>query len=441
MPRLSLLGSVDRVYAARLARMLVLGPLGESFGRVRDVVISLSIVRQQPRVLGLVVDLATRRSVFIPMLRVSSIEPNAVTLNTGSVSLSRFDQRLGEVLVIGQVLDTPVTVNDPELPELAGLDVVITDLGIEQSRTRDWLVTRVAVRSQRRLGRRGPAHVVDWQSVQGLTPSALSMPGQAVAQLLHQFEGRRAVDVADAIRGLPPKRQYDVFKALDDERLADILQELPESQQADVLSQLGTERAADVLEEMDPDDAADLLGMMSPTEAEMLLNRMGPGESAPVRRLLKYSPDTAGGLMTSDPVVLTADTTVAEALARIRDPDLTTALSSMVFVTQPPTATPTGLYLGCVHLQRLLREPPSSSVGGITDTDLLALTAETPLATVTRYFAAYNLVCGPVVDDENHLLGAVTVDDLLDHLLPHDWRADVQELDTVRRLDGTGESA
>ncbi len=339
------------------------------------------------------------------------------------------------------MLDTPVKINDPELPELAGLDVVITDLGIEQSRTRDWLVTRVAVRSQRRLGRRGPAHVVDWQCVQGLTPSALSMPGQAVAQLLHQFEGRRAIDVADAIRGLPPKRQYDVFKALDDERLADILQELPESQQADVLSQLGTERAADVLEEMDPDDAADLLGMMNPTEAELLLTRMDPGESAPVRRLLKYSPDTAGGLMTSDPVVLTADTTVAEALARIRDPGLTAPLSSMVFVTQPPTATPTGLYLGCVHLQRLLREPPSSSVGAITDTDLLALTPETPLATVTRYFAAYNLVCGPVVDDENHLLGAVTVDDLLDHLLPHDWRADVQELDTVRRLDGTGESA
>jgi Mg/Co/Ni transporter MgtE len=436
------MGSVDRVFVARLARMVVLGPLGESFGRVRDVVISMSIVRQQPRVLGLVVDLATRRSIFIPILRVSAIEPNALTLNTGSVSLRQFEQRPGEVLAIGQVLDTPVKVADPELPELAGLDFAITDLGIEQSRTRDWLVTRVAVRTQRRLGRRGPVHVVDWQSVQGLTPSALAMPGQAVAQLLHQFEGRRAVDVADAIRGLPSKRRNEVFKALNDARLADILQELPESEQADVLSQLGTERAADVLEEMDPDDAADLLGVMNPTDAELLLTRMDPGDSAPVRRLLKHSPDTAGGLMTSDPVVLTADTTVAEALARIRDPDLTTALSSMVFVTRQPTATPTGRYIGCVHLQRLLREQPSSLVGGITDTDLLTLTPETPLASVTRYFAAYNLVCGPVVDDENHLLGAVTVDDLLDHLLPHDWRADAQELDqeldSVGRLDVSG---
>ena len=433
------MGPVNRVYVARLVRMLVLGPMGESFGRVRDVVISISIVRQQPRVLGLVVDLATRRSIFIPMLRVASIEPNAVTLNTGSVSLRHFEQRPGEVLAMGQVLDTQVNVNDPELPDLAGVDVVITDLGIEPTRTRDWMVTKVAVRTHRRLGRRGPLHVVDWQSVQGLTPSALAMPGQGAAQLLAQFEGRRAVDVADAVRGLPDKRRYEVLKALDDGRLADILQELSEAEQADVLSQLGTERAADVLEEMDPDDAADLLGVLNPTDAEMLLTRMDPDDSEPVRRLLAHSPDTAGGLMTPDPVVLTPDTTVAEALARVRDPDLTAALSSMVFVARPPTATPTGRYLGSVPLQRLLREAPADLVGGIVDTDLFTLTPETPLGAVTRYFAAYNLVCGPVVDDQKHLLGAVTVDDLLDHLLPHDWRVDAQELDAAR-LGGAGGS-
>ncbi len=231
-----------------------------------------------------------------------------------------------------------------------------------------------------------------------------------------------------------------MLKALNDDRLADILQELPELDQADVLSQLGTDRSADVLEEMDPDDAADLLGMLNPTDAEMLLTRMDPGESEPVRRLLTHSPDTAGGLMTSNPVVLTPDTSVAEALARVRDPDLTSALSSMVFVARPPTATPTGRYLGCVQLQRLLREAPAELVGGIVDSDLLTLTPETPLAAVTRYLAAYNLVCGPVVDDQNHLLGAVTVDDLLDHLLPHDWRVDAQELDAASRLKGLGGS-
>jgi Mg/Co/Ni transporter MgtE len=407
--------------------MVVLGPDGESLGRVRDVVISISFVRQQPRVLGLVIELPTRRRIFVPMLRVTAVEPDAVTLTTGNMSLRRFVQRPGEVLVLGQVLDTRVRVNDPDQEQLAGVDVVVVDLGIEPTRTRDWVVTRVAVRSQRRLGRRGAVVVVDWQTVQGLTPSGLAMPDQGVTQLLHQFEGQRPIVVADALRDLPAKRRTELIKALDDERLADIMQELSEDDQSELLRQLDTERAADVLAAMDPDDAADLLGVMNPTEAEVLLRRMDPEDSESVRRLLSHSPDTAGGLMTSDPVVLAPDTTVAEALARVRDPDLTPALSSVVFVVRPPTATPTGRYLGCVHLQALLREPPANLVSGIVDADLPHLDPDTTLGGVTRYFAAYNLVCGPVLDDEGHLLGAVTVDDVLDHLLPDDWRETFEE--------------
>ena len=431
------MASVNRVYAARLAGMVVLGPDGESLGRVRDVVISISVVRRQPRVLGLVVELLTRRRIFVPILRVTAIEPNAVTLTNANVSLRRFEQRPGEALVLGQVLDTRVRVDDPEQEQLAGIDVVVVDLAIEQTRTRDWVVTRVAVRSQRRLGRRGPVAVVDWNTVAGLTPSGLAMPDQGVAQLLHQFEGQRPIEVADALRDLPAKRRTEVVKALDDERLADILQELPEDDQSTLLLQLDTERAADVLEEMDPDDAADLLAVLGTDEAETLLSQMDPEDSESVRRLLSHSPDTAGGLMTSDPVVLAPDTTVAEALARVRDPDLTPALASLVFVVRPPTATPTGIYLGCVHLQALLREPPANLVSGILDVKLPQLSPETTLASVTRYLAAYNLVCGPVVDDENHLLGAVTVDDVLDHLLPADWRERFEEtIDPVASARG-----
>ena len=421
------MASVNRVYAARLAGMVVLGPDGESIGRVRDVVVGISIVRQQPRVLGLVIELLNRRRIFVPILRVTAIEPGAVTLSTGNVSLRRFSQRPGEVLVLGQVLETRVRVDDPDLPELAGVDVVVVDLGIEQTRTRDWVVTRVAVRPQRRLGRRSNVSQVDWQHVHGLTPSGLAMPDQGVAQLLEQFEGQRAVEVADAIRELPDKRRHEVVNALDDERLADVLQELPEDEQVAVLHQLKTDRAADVLEAMDPDDAADLLGTMTPADAESFLRRMDPEDSEDVRRLLSHSPNTAGGLMTSEPVVLAPDTTVAEALARVRDPDLTPALASLVFVVRPPTATPTGHYLGCVHTQRLLREPPATLVSGIVDTDLPNLSPEDSLGALTRYFAAYNLVCGPVVDDQNHLLGAVSVDDVLDHLLPDNWRENESE--------------
>jgi Mg/Co/Ni transporter MgtE len=224
------------------------------------------------------------------------------------------------------------------------------------------------------------------------------------------------------MRLLPEKRRHELALALDDERLADVVQELPSDDQTDLLMHLEVERAADVLEAMDPDDAADLLGELPETEAESLLQLMDPQDSEPVRRLLEHSPDTAGGLMTPEPVVLTASTTVAEALARARISDVTPPHASMVFVVRPPTATPTGRYLGCVHLQKLLREPPASLVGGLLDTDMPRLAPEDSLTSVTRYFATYNLVCGPVVDAEDHLIGAVTVDDVLDHLLPEDWR-------------------
>ncbi|AYA25633.1 Mg/Co/Ni transporter MgtE (contains CBS domain) [Rhodococcus rhodochrous J3] len=417
------MAAVSKVFVARLAGLVVLGPDGESIGRVRDVVLTIRIGRQPPRALGLVVELPTRKRIFVPMLRVTAIEPGAVTLVTGNVSLRRFTQRPSEVLALGQVLDSRVRVDDPELPDLMGVDAVVVDLGLELMRTRDWVVARVAVRRHRgRLARRSPIHIVEWPHVHGLTQQALSMPGQGVAQLLLQFEDMRPPDVANALRDLPIKRRTEVAAALDDERLADIVQELPSDDQTDLLTQLGLDRAVAVLEAMDPDDVADLLGELPATDAESFLQRMDPEDSEPVRRLLEHSPDTAGGLMTPEPVVLTPATTVAEALARARNPDLSPALASMVFVVRPPTATPTGKYLGCVHLQRLLREPPASLVGGVVDDDLPRLAPDDALTTVTRYFATYNLVCGPVVDDEGHLLGAVSVDDVLDHLLPEDWR-------------------
>jgi Mg/Co/Ni transporter MgtE len=415
--------AATKVFAARLAGLVVLGPDGESIGRVRDVVIAIRLNRLQPRVLGLVVELPTRKRIFVPMLRVTAIEPGSVTLNTGNVSLRRFASRPGEILVLAQVLDSRVQVDDPELEQLSGIDLVVVDLGIEQQRTRDWVVSRIAVRRpQRRLGRRSAVHVVDWQHVHGLTHQELSLPGQGVGQLLQQFDGLRPADVANALRELPEKRRIEVALALDDERLADVVQELPDDDQIELLGKLEADRAADVLEAMDPDDAADLLGELPANEAESLLRLMDPQESAPVRRLLEHSPNTAGGLMTPEPVVLSPATTVAEALARVRNPDLTPAVATLIFVVRPPTATPTGRYLGCVHLQQLLREAPASLVGGLLDTDLPRLDPEDSLASVTRYFATYNLVCGPVVDDEDHLLGAVTVDDVLDHLLPEDWR-------------------
>ena len=150
---------------------------------------------------------------------------------------------------------------------------------------------------------------------------------------------------------------------------------------------------------------------------------MAPEEAEDVRALLQYGPDTAGGLMTPEPIVLSADATVAEALALIRRHELHPALAAAVFVTLPPYETPTGRLLGTVHFQRMLRNPPHERLGAIIDDTFEPVHASASAAEVARLLASYNLVSLPVVDQARRLVGAVSVDDVLDYLLPDDWRS------------------
>jgi Mg/Co/Ni transporter MgtE len=406
--------TATRVYVARLAGLAMFDPNGDQVGRVRDAVARARTGNQPPRVVGLVVELPMRRRIFIPIGRVTAFETDAVVLNTGTLNLRRFVKRPGEVLVLEELLDRRVTI----VP--ADRQGTVVDVAMEADRTGEWSLTKVAVREHTgRLSRRGHLHQLDWGEVRGL----LGVPdAQGTAGLLAVLDNLRPADLANVLQDLSDARRNEVAAALDDERLADVLEELPEHDQVEILAALEPERAADVLEEMDPDDAADLLAELSKPEQEVLLDLMEPDEASKVTQLLSYHPGTAGSIMTSEPIILTPDATVAEALARIREPQLSPAVAAGVFVTRAPMATPTGRYLGVVHFQRLLREPPSALLGGVVDNDIDPLEPAVPLSEITRRMATYNLVCMPVVDDRDRLVGAVTVDDVLDHLLPPDWR-------------------
>lgn len=410
--------TATRVYLARLADIAIYDPNGDQVGRVRDTV-ARPRLSQPPRVIGLVAEIQARRRIFVPIGRVTSLDPDAVVLSTGTLNLRRFEKRPGEILVLEDLLDRRVTIAQPG-DSGPRRSATVVDVAMEQQRTGEWTLARVAVREHTgRLTRRGQLLQLDWSEVSGLVgvPEA-----QGAANLLAVLDKMRAADVANVMQDLSGRRRMELVAALEDDRLADVLEELPEDDQVEILAALDKERAADILEEMDPDDAADLLAELPLAEREELFGLMEPDEANPVRQLMIYRPGTSGSVMTSEPIILTPDTTVAEALAAIREPQLAPAIAAQVFVCRPPTATPTGRYLGMVHFQRLLREPPSELVGGVVANDIDPISAETPLLEATRLMATYDLIAMPVVDSSDRLVGAVTVDDVLDQLLPPDWR-------------------
>jgi CBS domain-containing protein len=392
------------IYASRVVRLPVYDADGSPLGTVADVVLLPSAVGQAPSVLGFVAAIQRRR-IFVASTRVGELGSSGLRLAGGTVDLRHFSVRVGELLV----------------SDLFGRRVggdVVTDLGLcpTAGRPRAWEVATVALIPPGPLGRLRPTRVVGWQEAASLFDAGPVAREVAAMRQMHPS------DAARRLRPLTAERRRQLAHTMDDERLADLLEEMPERDQVELIRGLDLDRTADVLEEMAPDDAADLLKELSPERQRTLLEAMEPDEAEPLRRLLVYDAATAGGLMTSEPVIVGPEATVAEALARLRDPDIPAALAAQVFVTQPPTQTPTGTYLGSVGFQHLLREPPASRVGECIDVEPEAIGPDLEELAVAERLAAYNLLAVAVCDAQARLLGAVTVDDVLDHTLPRGWR-------------------
>lgn len=394
------------VFVSRLVGLDLLASDGAAVGRVVDAVIGYPAPDAPPPVLGFVAEVQ-RRQIFVNANRIGELDATGARLVSGTVDLRKFKLRSGELLASRDLIDKRVgreIVNDIALRPTPG-------------GARSWEVDGVSLAGIGVLRRRRGGTVTGWQVLIDLFGGvSLLTQRTAVLRELHP------ADAANQIAALSEAERHAVADALDDEDLADVLGELSEEDAAAVIEHLDPERAADILEEMDADDAADVLGEMQAVEREEVLAAMQDEDSASVRRLLQYLPDTAGGLMNPDPLILGPMATVAEALAHIRDPDLPAAEAAHIFVCDAPFETPTGHYHGPVGFQRLLREPPATPLGQCLDEQPEGVHVEMATAEIARRLAAYDVVAVPVVDDQGRLLGAVSVDDVLDHLLPDGWR-------------------
>jgi len=407
--------SIARVFVARLSGCAVFDPAGDRVGRVRDVLVVYRST-DPPRVVGLIVEVPGRRRVFLSIGRVTSMSGGQV-ITTGLINLRRFAQRGGEVRILAELVGRRVTLRDHD-----GL-ATIEDVAITESVPGEWAVEQLFVRKPRTTPTpftKGATMFARWSDV--VEDSSGSQP-QSAEQLVAAYNELLPADLATSLLELPESRRMEVAEELSDDRLADALEEMPEADQVRILSQLDDERAADVLDQMEPDDAADLIAQLPTLRGETLLDLMDPEEAEDVRFLLSYDADTAGGLMTTEPIIVSADATVAEGLALIRRHELAPAIGAAICVTLPPYESPTGRFLGMVHFQRMLRYPPHERLGTLLDLSVEPVRPETSAAEVSRRLASYDLVSLPVVDENRRLVGVVTIDDVLDYLLPDDWRS------------------
>jgi len=393
--------AVTPAFVSRLVRLPLLDADGDPVGRIVDVVLAPSGATF--RVLGLVA-VIERRNIFINMNRIADIEASGVRMVGGTVSVRSFSRRPGEKLAVKDLFDARVG------------DQFLIDLAISPGPDQAfWYVVQAA------LGRRGPLRrrapeVVPWERVATSFASTPEMDEVAQLRDLHP------TDVVSRLQSLPLARRQEVVALLADEQVADLLEEMPEEEAVRLIETLDLERAAHILEEMEPDDAVDLLADLPERERAALLQEMRPEESIPLRRLLAYDEHTAGGLMTPEPVILAHTTSVAEALASIREREIPAELAAQVFVTHPPVSTPTGRFVGVVGFQRLLREQPSTTLEECVSGSTEPVTPELSLRDVAERLASYDLLALPVCDHAGRLVGAVTVDDVLDHVLPEGWR-------------------
>lgn len=408
--------SATRVFVARLVGCGVFDPVGDRVGKVVDVVMSYR-TKLAPRAKGLLIEISGRRRVFLPMARVTAISPGQVITN-GLIDLRRFSPHGQEFRAIAEMLGRKVKLTSPNRFGK------IEDFAIEQNKRGEWNMTELFIRKQTKAGnpfKKGPTEFVMWNDIADHQEDVTS---EDAKQLLSTVEDLKPADLANAMMDLPEERMLAIAEELDDERLAELLEELPEEEQLEIINDLEDERAAEVLDLMGPDDAADLMANLPAERTEALLEMMDVEEADDIRQLLQYEPYTAGGLMTPEPIICSSETTVAQALALVRRAAVEPVLAAQVFVTMPPYETPAGQYLGVVHFQKLLRYPPGERLGNLMDTELEPVSADAQIKQIHRDLATYDLVALPVVNKDGNLLGAVTVDDVLDHLLPDDWRSE-----------------
>jgi len=409
-----------RLMLTQVLRSPVLNPAGTEVGRVEDFIVKLADGAYPP-VKGLKVRVGAQ-DVFVGKDVIERLEPGGVRLNTHTLRTEAFQRRPGEVLLAADVLGR-------HLVDVAkGRIVQAHDLVLAPS-VDGWYLAGIDRSPQAMLRRLVPRrgrpdlrrHVIlDWKDVQpfvGHVPTAkLLMPLQRLRRL-------HPAQIADIVEGASHEEGQEIIEAVESDPAltADIFEELDPEHQVEFIKSKSNEDAAQILERMAPDDAADLLSELDQERRKPVFDMMSAGQQHKLRKLLQYHPTTAGGMMSPDYIWVIRGATVDMALEAVRIDDKTPhQLLNTVFVTEQE-----GRYVGSIGVADLLKADHTSRVDDLQLTNCF-VHGNADFVDATLMMADYNLTALAVTDAAENLIGAISSDDVIEALVPEEWRARVE---------------
>jgi CBS domain-containing protein len=384
---------------------------------VEDLIARLDHGQGVPPVVGLKVRIGGR-DLFVPIDQVAQFGPDAVTISTTKLNLAQFERREGEVLLRGDVLDRDlINVATAHLVRAHEVELVSQDgawrvAGIDPS---------LRPRLFRLLPRRFRGHdtehkeFVPWSDVE---PFMAHVPTSRLKLATRRLRRLHPAQIADLVEAASHEEGEEILEAVgeDKELEAEVFEELDDEHQVEFLRDRSDEEAAAVLARMDSDDAADLLLEIDQERRLPVLNLLPPAKQRKIRSLLGHNPSTAGGLMNPDFVSVPADATVTRALERVRRSELEAQQASIVCVLDG------GRFAGTLGLAELVRADPNASVSSVIEPTCPTVSVDAEVPEVARLMSDYNLIAIPVLDSEGSVVGIIAVDDVLELLIPEEWR-------------------
>ncbi len=392
---------------------------GERLGRVQDIIARLDGSEDLPPVIGLKARIGGRE-MFVPAARLQRLEPDGARTSTTELNLGQFERRPGEVLLREDVLGRSlINVNTAKLVTANDVELVCDDGA--------WRVAGIDPSPRARLRRLLPRgfrghdseheQIVPWSDMEafvGHVPtSRLRLAHRRLARL-------HPAQIADLVEAASHEEGEEILEAVgqDKELEADVFEELDDEHQVEFLRERSDQEAAAVLDRMETDDAADLLLELEQERRLPIINLLPPAKRRKIMGVLGHNPSTAGGIMNPDFISLPTTAAAAEALARIRASELGPQQLSMVCVRDE-----TGRLVGSLSLTDLVRAEPAQALSSMIDeAPKPTVSAEADLPEVARVMADFNLIALPVLDGDGRPVGIIAVDDVLELLLPEEWR-------------------